>query len=845
MLFNSNDHRHLFDDAATHCIVGSFPVDKQFGGKGYSRNASHKGWSDQCFAMKGESLMVVAIENANPEAKIVCIDLAASSGSYEADAFDNKPPETAEAAMYVMANHLVNWAPLNILGLGKNVNEAIDIAMNNVHGNGKSVIGATRTRQYNTRSGTMVTFEHLQHPTVLSTFLSGNWVALKAAINYYLKFKNCTVDFRSSVMLSLRSKDHHGLGGLLKGAVTLRYMEVLRGVADKETEALSNVVAHGVTLNVFTNNDAEATLKASDRNHLVPYSLTGLYLSDMGIEGGTEEAYRLASLHSLRVPGLQCFRQGGKTEDEKKLFREQNEAARFVNLHVPGGYSGPHICVTKVQLDLLVGASGLNDSYRFKSNEDLVQQLKAEDGHISGGIEEAYRLASLHSLRVPGLQCFRQGGKTEDKKQLFREQNEAARLVNLHVPGGFTGSNIHATKAQLDLLVGASGLNDSYRFKDNEDVIQQIKAEDARMSGGLIGGQGRDVALLKAKRDELLQELTALDVEDQSKEATDKRASLMKEISMIETALAAAVKVKADKSRDAGQGKDVAPLRAKLDELRKEFAALDDEDQSKEATDKRASLMKEIASTEVALAAAEGNKRFSSATGGYARAKYIVEEDFNTFFPEESRCPNFPPDLSGDQCGICRNPKCTYIQRGKPGHLPRLPRCGEAIAAGTKANITISGESDFKKVYFRHRSLCTCMKKKEEVFVNNDAMDYALFNCSREDRTNFLATMEQNYRAKVTAKREYVASEEARNEQSHQQFQMQQSFPFQYPYQMQQSFPFQHPYQIHQHESSTSVTANSSSGSIYGMIDNTSEVTATGEATLEFIEESDSGYVGV
>jgi len=120
-----------------------------------------------------------------------------------------------------------------------------------------------------------------------------------------------------------------------------------------------------------------------------------------------------------------------------------------------------------------------------------------------------------------------------------------------------------------------------------------------------------------------------------------------------------------------------------------------------------------------------------------------------------------------------------------------------------------------------------------------------LNNCSREDRTNFLATMEQNYRAKVTAKREYVASEEARNEQSHQQFQMQQSFPFQYPYQMQQSFPFQHPYQIHQHESTTSVTANSSSGSIYGMIDNTSEVTATGEATSEVVEESDNGYVGV
>jgi hypothetical protein len=831
--------------------ISSFAADNgtQFRSPEVKKASDGINMTDQCFAMKGESLMVVAIENANPEAKIVCIDLAASSGSYEADAFDNKPPEAAEAAMYVMANHLVNWAPLNILGLGKNVNEAIDIAMNNVHGNGKSVIGATRTRQYNTRSGTMVTFEHLQHPTVLSTFLSGNWVALKAAINYNLKFKNCTVDFRSSVMLSLRSKDHHGLGGLLKGAVTLRHMEVLRGVADKETEALSNVVAHGVTLNVFTNNDAEATLKASDRNHLVPYSLTGLYLSDMGIEGGTEEAYRLASLQSLRVPGIECFRQGGKTEDEKKLFREQNKAARLVNLRVPGGYSGPHICVTKVQLHLLVGASGLNDSYRFKSNEDVNQQIKAEDGHISGGIEggteEAHRLASLHSLRVPGLQCFRQGGKTEDEKKLFREQNEAARLVNLRVPGGYSGPHICVTKVQLDLLVGASGLNDSYRFKSNEDVNQQIKAEDARMSGGLIGGQGRDVAPLRAKLDELLQELAALDVEDQSKEATDKRASLMKEISMIETALAAAVKVKADKSRDAGQGKDVAPLRAKLDKLRKVFAALDDEDQSKEATDKRASLMKEIASTEVALSAAEGNKRFSSATGGYARAKYVVEEDFNTFFPEESRCPNFPPDLSGDQCGICRNPKCTYIQRGKPGHLPRLPRCGEAIAAGTKANITISGESDFKKVYFRHRSLCTCMKKKEEVFVNNDAMEYALFNCSREDRTNFLATMEQNYRAKVTAKREYVASEEAHNEQSHQKFQMQQSFPFQYPYQMQQSFPFQHPYQIHQHESYTSVTANSSSGSIYGMIDNTSEVTTTGEATLEVVEESDNGYVGV
>jgi hypothetical protein len=318
---------------------------------------------------------------------------------------------------------------------------------------------------------------------------------------------------------------------------------------------------------------------------------------------------------------------------------------------------------------------------------------------------------------------------------------------------------------------------------------------------------------------------------DRSEAAIDKRANLMKEIAITEAAFDAAKAVKSQLTLYGGLSALNASLASEADPLNDDLKAKADE--------------------------FAGKKRIFVAAGGYATAKYVVKEDLDTSLPEGARCPNFLPDLSGDTCRICKNGKCTNTQRGRPGHLPSLQRCGKPIGLGTKLNLNLTGPSNGKNWFFRHHSLCTCMKKKDEVRVNILSMEYALFRCSEKDRTNYLALLEQYYNAKVTAKHEH-AHEEARSlhshqqmEQYHQQSQMEQYHQqshqsFQHPFQMQQSQPpIPQQLQIHR-QSSTCITADSSSESNYGgMIDGTPENTATVEATLEVVEESDNGWVGV
>ena len=53
------------------------------------------------------------------------------------------------------------------------------------------------------------------------------------------------------------------------------------------------------------------------------------------------------------------------------------------------------------------------------------------------------------------------------------------------------------------------------------------------------------------------------------------------------------------------------------------------------------------------------------------------------------------------------------------------------------------------------------MDKIDKVLVNDESMAYALSNCYEQDRTNFMATMDQYYKDKLTAKHDHITNEDA------------------------------------------------------------------------------------
>ena len=387
VLFDLHDLGEFKEADVVSC--GSFAVNQSMLPV-VSRNFHVDGYSGGlCAAMTYEKAMLQILRDKG--LKVVSFD--AIHTVYDAAGLDKSVPQEAKVQLAVSCENIVSLKAMHVLGLGKHCNDALKCAYQASKGDGKICredLGS-RWMSYGPTDDSENTQNvwSLRHPTVLSTFLSGNKKAREAADGYDVIFSNICGEEISSrlwglvLKRGLRSDKYQGVGGCLGAAITDRAEEIITRKATRNPHEVA--IRHCSALGVTTDEEAASVLSNRGCELQKPLTRTALFLSDVGWKGGKEAAARMRAYLLLTE-----FRLGDMSGIDRAYFDARNIAAREEmtpedghGVAPSGGYLSKHpggMAVTPQQvLDIV------ETSKNALTVEQVLTRIRHHDGCMFGG----------------------------------------------------------------------------------------------------------------------------------------------------------------------------------------------------------------------------------------------------------------------------------------------------------------------------------------------------------------------------------------------------------------------------------------------------------------------------
>lgn len=221
-------------------------------------------------------------------------------------------------------------------------------------------------------------------------------------------------------------------------------------------------------------------------------SPAGIACSIYGIAGGLAEAKLFERVFSISVVGMVPFLKGNKSSVDKAALIHQTEAIRAMFEAQGGAKDGqdfdcPDFAVSYMFVEAISKASKTDGGF-FVSVEQVLSQFRSLAGRIYGGrlggAAESLLFDAVVDVKIPSLGPLRRGNLSSDER-IKTEKHFRKTLRDFErnggVQGGFRGTDIAYTGAEVSLIMTATGLT-------REQVMAQLDSLDGRIRGGRFGG---------------------------------------------------------------------------------------------------------------------------------------------------------------------------------------------------------------------------------------------------------------------------------------------------------------------------------------------------------------------